>query len=274
MLHRAALRFLLPCLLAVAACGDGDVTLASQWLDRRIEVDGREDEWSGALTYLDDVKIGVGARNDAARLYLCLVLRDRALQAQILRRGLIVWVDPAGGMQKRLGIRFPLDRVSAGAAAAEGAASEAGRASEVGAAAGTSFEILSDGGYDATPVRREDSRGVRVALNSASSKLVYELEIPLVPGANPSAVAIGAAPGSRIGIGLETAGTIAAERAPRRPTRPRGGRGPDVPNDFPPLQPGAAWPATSDQPPGRRTSVKRLEVWAILQLATDPAAPR
>ena len=56
----------------------------------------------------NDEPVSIAAANDGTFLYLVLTASDRAARMQILRRGLIVWFDGAGGEKKRFGIKFPV----------------------------------------------------------------------------------------------------------------------------------------------------------------------
>src|SRR5262245_7060280 len=103
---RLTCRWLLACGLLAAACSG--VELQSRWTENAIAVDGREGEWLGDFTYLEKLGLGVAVRNDARHLYLCIVARNRALEQQVLRRGMVLRIDPAGGMRKAIGIHFPL----------------------------------------------------------------------------------------------------------------------------------------------------------------------
>jgi hypothetical protein len=282
---RATVQILAPWLLLAAACGD--VKLQSRWLDRPVAVDGREDEWLGEFTYLTHVPLGVAARNDATRLYLCLSTRNRQLQLQLLRRGLTVWIDPGGGKEKRLGVRFPLDALSgAEADAAASTPPERSGAATLPAfdpAKHPLFELLRDGGETGTRVRRDAVQGFELAIVSAPARLVYELKLPLLVAVSRTGPAepdwaIGAPPGGWIGVGLETAAIdlqTPDSPVPRRGPRGSEPRGPGRPggrpgSDRPPLGRAARVFAAEE----RQTPAKRFEIWARLQLAVPPATAR
>jgi len=70
-----------------------------------IRIDGQGEDWQGGLTAVESLGLSIGARHDDEALYLAIATAKPALQMAILRRGLTVWLDPAGGKERRLGLR-------------------------------------------------------------------------------------------------------------------------------------------------------------------------
>ena len=77
-----------------AACKE--VELASGWAAGGIEVDGVDDEWTGATTYFEKQDVTVGLLNDEEFLYVSLVTSG-PVGRQAMATSLTVWFDPDGG---------------------------------------------------------------------------------------------------------------------------------------------------------------------------------
>ena len=107
---RAGLHVLVAGLLLLAVCliACGSQELDSAWRDREVAIDGVDDEWSGAVHYIDKENIAVGLFNDDTYLYVCLETVDFRKVQQVIGLGLTVWFDPGGGKDKAFGINFPL----------------------------------------------------------------------------------------------------------------------------------------------------------------------
>ncbi|PYR55629.1 MAG: hypothetical protein DMF85_19035, partial [Acidobacteria bacterium] len=67
--------------------------LDSRWRTADIVVDGKQDDWTSALTPLGDRPVSVDAVNDGSFLYLRLAASDPGTRMQILRQGLTIWFD-------------------------------------------------------------------------------------------------------------------------------------------------------------------------------------
>jgi len=74
-------------------------------------VDGKVDDWHGAKYYLEDLYISAGLINDDQYLYVTMIAEDPMIRTQIMRQGLVVWLDPKGKKEKTFGIKFPLGRL-------------------------------------------------------------------------------------------------------------------------------------------------------------------
>jgi len=84
--------------------------LESTWKDRDITLDGKGGDWLGSKYYFEDVAISIGLINDAQYLYVSMMTENPMIRAQIMRKGLTVWLDPKGGKNKTFGIKYPLGR--------------------------------------------------------------------------------------------------------------------------------------------------------------------
>jgi hypothetical protein len=183
----------------------------SHWRDRDIVVDGSSADWPGALANLDaSTPVAIGAANDREFLYLVLHASDPMARTRILRQGLIVWFDPAGKDRKQFGIKYPVgsgwpvDGPSGGRRGSrQGTPPASGSGEPPPLDVPNRMEIFGPKKDDIRSLVLEHVPGISVKLGQAEGALVYEMKIPLMKTAEFE-YAIGAKPGTLIGIGLET----------------------------------------------------------------------
>jgi hypothetical protein len=204
---------------APAALGAGDKRqrIDSHWRDKEIVIDGDYVEWKGPLVQVNDKDpITAAAVNDGQFLYVVLSTSEPAMRMQILRRGLIVWFDPAGGSKKHFGVKFPVGIITE-----EGrGARRGGRRGPYsgGGPAGESrdpdqdvdrleptnrLEVFGPQKDDAHNFVADMAPGIAVKVGQVEGALVYELKVPIGRTAE-FPYAIEAKPGALIGFGLET----------------------------------------------------------------------
>lgn len=187
--------------LLAGGCG-GVASLTSSAPGEPVAVDAQLNEWGGKLHALSSNDgLLVGVQNDNERLYLALSTRNGASIGSIMRAGLIIWFDPAGGKKQTFGIRFPLglSRDDTGnRRLSEGAAGDRIRIQR----STQEMEII---GADGQTIRRNKDAipGVVAAIEADQGVLTYEIAVPLVP-ASGVLYAIGAQPGQQIGVGVTT----------------------------------------------------------------------
>jgi hypothetical protein len=177
----------------------------SLWPERQIVIDGKSDDWSGALSFIEKEQLSLGFFNDQDNLYVCLVAEGNFTRAQILRGGLTVWFDPEGGKEKKFGIRYPLG----GSAREMQMPPEMRNPEETNERspreAMNELEIIRS--KKAEPERMELAKakdnGLEVMATPSSGLVVYELKIPLL-AKEGQPLGVGAKPGATIGIGFET----------------------------------------------------------------------
>lgn len=191
--------------------------------ERAITVDGKSDDWVGALSMINDGRAEEGFLNDQDVLYVCIVTEDEALRRQLANGGLTVWFDPQGGDKKVLGVKYPL-----GMPRRERPASppteEAGRPPEEPAESEASgLEVLRPGQASPQKMRISDVKGLEIASSTEGGLFVYELKIPL-RSSSDRPVALGAAPGAKVGIGIEVPKSELGPGSERHPGG-MGGRG-------------------------------------------------
>jgi hypothetical protein len=207
------------------------VHLESRWRDRPIAIDGDSGDWQGPFVPFDEKHpVAIGAANDGEFLYVLLTASEQAARMQIMREGLIVWFDPAGGDKKHFGIKFPVGVDVAGRGGYGRGRSQGGdprdRPPSTGddpgqepgqRAAGfeppNRLEVLGPNKDDAHSFVLDHAPGIEARIKQVEGALVYELKVPLAP-TTEYPYAIGSKPGAAIGIGLET---------PKRETAARGG---------------------------------------------------
>ena len=170
-----ALSLALACLRAVPA-GAKSVSLDSAPRTRPIAVDAKLDDWQES--------------------------RDPEVNLQILDQGMTAWLSPHGAGERLFGIEFPLarDRVESYSRMATSTGTQAG-----GGGQGTMTRLAIRG---AAPADRRvmaiaDATGILAGAATFDDAFVYELRVPLAKGPGHP-YSIGAAPGDRIEILLET----------------------------------------------------------------------
>lgn len=83
--------------------------MTSARLDRCIEVDGKDIDWTGVNLYsIDKPQIVMGVLNDDQYLYLIAKTHDRFLSQTLFQKGLTVWFDPEARKKQVFGVRFPI----------------------------------------------------------------------------------------------------------------------------------------------------------------------
>ena len=96
------------CSVFIASVVGCVLELESTWRDRDIVIDGAAEDWRGLTTYVEEGNLAVGVVNDDEDLYVCLHSPNREVAAQIVLRGLTVWLDPDGGVDRTLGVHCPI----------------------------------------------------------------------------------------------------------------------------------------------------------------------
>jgi hypothetical protein len=252
-------------LIILSGCSQGKLELNSDWLDREIIVDGKSDDWLGAMYYFEDENISLGLLNDENFLYACLIAEDQFIRTQVMRQGLTLWFDPDGGKKKTFGIKYPLGRQAGDRSMRPGfpARREEGERGqeqfrERFKEAMTELEILGPEKDESKRMSVEEAKGIKIIVRPLSGMLVYELKVPLLRS-EEYPYAVGAKAGDTIGIGF---------LSPKLKTGPQRWR------------PGGGWPGGGrgglggmpggrGMPGGGRMSgmSRTIKVWAIVQLA-------
>jgi hypothetical protein len=190
--------------LGLAGCSSY-TTYATESLPRQeeIKIDGKTDDWLGFLSIIEDGSASVGFRNDGENLYVCLMVEEETLQAQVMRQGLTVWFDPKGGKAKSLGIRYPLGRPRGERPEEPPAEPGSPPSGDFSAEAMSALEILRSEKGEPQKMEIAEVPGIEIVAAPSRGLLVYELKIPLSQ-TELHLIAVGAQPGRTIGIGFET----------------------------------------------------------------------
>jgi hypothetical protein len=233
---------------AVALACASTPEFASRWTAETIAVDGNYSEWAGKLVRIDDERsVAFALANDGANLYLCLVTRDLDVQTLIERLGFTLWVDPAGGTEKRIGFRVA--PFTAGPKAT----------------APASIEIVQHGDEYGEQLVGSAAGPIDVEAAARADVVAYEIRIALgtpISGSSQSGVVL--SPGARLGVGIETDALTS-----RRRTRVQ------VPQEEPSPQPGGrpGDPRYQEEPPPplelpRARKIAPLRTWIVAVLAS------
>jgi len=199
---------ILAALFCFAALPAGSTTLElkSPWKDREISIDGKSDDWEGKLVYLEKENISLGLMNDGSCLYICFVAKDLPRQTQVMRQGLVIWFNPAGGKKKVFGLEFPLsifERPSRSIPLGpEQTEQNQNNQEQLLQESFDEIKIIGPGKgmWEIKPI--QEATGIGAAAKITGGVLVAELKIPLLQS-ELTPYAVGAKPGSAIGFGLE-----------------------------------------------------------------------
>jgi hypothetical protein len=185
----------------------------SQLRDAAIVTDGEFGDWYGNLQPVGEHPVSMQALNDKDFLYLRLTASDAGTRMEIMRLGLTVWFDPAGGDKKKFGIRYPAVEHGSGPSGEEGERGGGRHGPGRGHGGGEAgmepphpadrVDILGPGKDDARSLTHQFLSGVDVAVRVDQGVLQYELKVPLARSEDHP-YAIGTEPGKTIGVGLET----------------------------------------------------------------------
>lgn len=226
-----ALAFLFLALSLLSACaGFQSFKVESQALPNPITIDGKDDDWKGHLYYNVQGQYSLGFTNDDRNLYVCLVVTDPYKRSEIIRGGLVLWIDPKGGDARTFGVRFPLPwRAGAAANRGEGQSQlppENDLGQPIGPEVWSEFTIITPKNELPILMKTEEGKGLEMKAAAPAGMFVYELRIPLHKSVeNPWAV--GTDPGHTVSLGFEAGRTTANEfgRGGRSGYGGMGGRG-------------------------------------------------
>jgi hypothetical protein len=197
----------------VLSCGAGlglawaAEKLQSAWRTADIKIDGKNDDWQGGASYLEDQRISVGLLNDAEFLYVSVATSDVDRRSQ-LAAGLTLWLDATGKKKRTFGLFVP---GVGGEGAGRGGGRYGGRGGQMDPDTLADrvngpveyVEVLGPGKDDRRRADLNQAFGVEIARGYHDGVIVYEIKIPLTQNGS-SSIAVQTAAGRTIGLGLET----------------------------------------------------------------------
>ena len=192
---------------AVASVARGkDLEIASAWAAAAVPVDGTPGAWAPLLRPLGDPPMVIGIQNDGRHLYLCLRTSDPIVKRQLARLGLTVWLNGRGKDSKGFGVRYPVGMGPRQARSQPGQGEPPEGEDAGGARPGhmpNEVELIGPTAADRARVQLGPDEPVQAALGDDSGVMVIEMRIPL-QSSEARALAVGAAPGATIALGLAT----------------------------------------------------------------------
>ena len=207
-------------MIAVAGCGS--LELKSHWCQQPVTIDGRTDEWKNAMFQIEDKPWIIGVMNDSAYIYVSFVTTDRAIQRQVMFRGLTLWFDREGGEERRFGVKFPVGvegmRQREYARDVEGEGLQGDTLESIPSDT-SEAEIFGPTESDHHRVRLAELRQIAVKMDLTEGRLTYELRVPLMDN-GPDPYAIGTRIGTEVGVGFETTTRVARQTPGNESGRP------------------------------------------------------
>ena len=218
-------------------------------------VDGSESDWVGALQPVEGhTGVALGVREDADALYVVAVLRGERQVRSALADGLTLWLDPAGGNDRALGLRYPVGLGARGrTGASPGGDGEPDAVRERFTEATRDLEVLRDGAETGARTPAAGSTGLQAAATLDAGVLVVEYRVPRGTGANGPGLS-----GDVVGLGLVTPEGTRPEGAARGGQGGRGGRGGGA---------GRGGQGGGRPEGGRAERPEPLDVWVRVELA-------
>lgn len=194
----------LTALLPLAGCAD--FTYQSERRDRKIVIDGKENEWYDSLELQKNVYFGV--RNDSEYLYICLSVTDKKTKAQLMglfKQRFYIWIVPENAPKNSFGLRI----------SNKSQFMDESMLTKIRYLSVPVFQVIGDemlnnmgveimrDGRIAGPLA--DAKGIDIAVGVSMDgrKLTYELKVPLAESSEHP-YAVGSGPGKTIRIGLAT----------------------------------------------------------------------
>ena len=202
-------KIILLSVLVVAALltGCNSIGLQSSWKDRKIVIDGNDEDWKDQKYYIRDKNITVGVMNDERYLYLCFYPSNRKLSERLIKQGLTIWFNGDDKKKKDFGIKFPLGLKDGVKERSKRDLNykeiEPKMIEKLMTDMFNKLEILDSNKNDEKIVEIKNLVGMEIALGVQKGVFVYELKIPYKYNQVYSAT-IGAEPGSKIYLNFET----------------------------------------------------------------------
>jgi hypothetical protein len=185
----------------LAGCASS-VQLTSGWKSNEIRIDGMDQEWRDALTYVRTSDAFIGMKNDADNLYVCFKTSNRQKQIQMLAFGLTTWFDSEGKKEKTFGIHFPVGG-QLQALRLLSVVDPSEELQQMFRMSQRDLEVVGSAIGGGREITDQEAAGIRARLGYSQEALVYELEIPLRKTADHP-FAVGVADSQMVSVGFET----------------------------------------------------------------------
>lgn len=228
---------LLTTLVGVVGCA-GPPQLQSQSASTPPTIDGAIGDWTRGVTPVEGQPLSMGVITTDSMLYVAVTSSDRRVTRAVMQKGLIAWIDPAGGTATTYGVQYPLGRREEAQRRGTGAASRDVTDDERAMAL---RELAVRRGEERFRQPAAHGSGLRAQVQVNGGAFVYELAVPLVPPADSATAppeALVVTPGSSIGVGMQT---------------------PSSDDERPPLQPRTGTSVTGDVTGQRRRGRRRRD---------------
>ena len=189
---------LLPLLLLFLAGCSSVKSLTSVAPSEEIVIDAEMSDWTGVLRPIEGETISLGVLNDSEFLYVAFVTHNPQTITKVLRQGMTYWLDPSGGKERMLGLRFPTG-LEPGQRPPQGIERQSDTPTLWLEWVASNFEILYGEQVWRYPVKSLTDLDVSLSMETGS--LAIEVRIPLAPSENFN---YSIAENGVLGIGLET----------------------------------------------------------------------
>lgn len=189
-------------LFCLISAGCGRLNFVSVWRDREVVIDGKFTDWQNSTVYYDENKrVVVSLLNDKEYIYICLISRNREIEAKLIESGFTAWFDPDGGKNKVFGIRFPVGMKRMGMSIED---KDLEKKLEVLEGLQDKMELMIGPGKPPLGLSLDEARqqGIEAKIGREKGYFVYELKVPLEKSSRHP-YAIEAKAGKPIGLGLE-----------------------------------------------------------------------
>ena len=217
--------------VVLPACGPGPALYAAEVAPTATVVDGDVGEWPSALRPVPgEGGLVIGLRREGDDLIVAVIATDERQTRRVVLGGLTVWVDPDGGTDRALGIRYPAPDEVTARDLRDVAAARDGDTADTPALrrryqAGTEAVVVTRGVVAQRTQGDGRFRGLEVASTWGRRGLAVEMRVPL----SATSGLLDTQPTEAVGLGIEL---IDGPRSPRS-ARPRGEQPPRPQPDEP-----------------------------------------
>ncbi len=163
--------------ILLGACGSN--SFLSKNPKNKIKIDGKLNDWSGGLKYIEDQNSAVGVKNNDDYLFISFTSSDRIKIEQIFSMGFTVWLKPEDS--KTLGILFPLksdEKTRFNPGNRFRTRQNSTRMIKNYLNKHNEFLIINDDDFPLYGAKIDKNTGYKISLSYNKGKFIYELRIP------------------------------------------------------------------------------------------------